>query len=81
MLANEKIGPLLFKLSLPAIIGMMVNALYNMVDTIFVGRWVGTLAIGAIAVAFPLQMLVHTTGQTIGAGGASIISRRYGRRQ
>ena len=78
MLANEKIGRLLFKLSLPAIIGMMVNALYNMVDTIFVGRWVGTLAIGALAVAFPLQMLVHTTGQTIGAGGASIISRRMG---
>ena len=78
MLANESVGKLLAKLSFPAIIGMMVNALYNMVDTIFVGRWVGTLAIGALAIAFPLQMLIHTTGQTIGAGGASIISRRMG---
>jgi len=57
---------------------MVINALYNMVDTIFVGRWVGTLAIGALAVAFPLQMLVHTIGQTIGTGGASVISRRMG---
>ena len=78
MLANESVGKLLAKLSFPAIIGMMVNALYNMVDTIFVGRWVGTLAIGALAIAFPLQMLIHTTGQTIGAGDASIISRRMG---
>lgn len=78
MLAHEPIGRLLTRLSLPAIIGMMVNALYNMVDTIFVGQWVGTLAIGALAVAFPLQMLVHTIGQTIGNGGASIISRRMG---
>lgn len=78
MLADEKIGRLLARLTLPTVMGMMVSALYNLVDTIFVGQWVGTLAIGALAIAFPLQMLVHTTGQVIGAGGASIISRRMG---
>ena len=58
MLAFEKIGKLLFKLSAPAIIGMMVQGLYNLVDTIFVGRFTGTLGIGGIAIAFPIQMIL-----------------------
>ncbi len=78
VLANDKIGKLLIKLSLPAIISMLVQALYNTVDTIFVGRWVGTLGIGAIAVALPIVMLIMAFTQIIGIGGASIISRRMG---
>jgi hypothetical protein len=50
---EEKIGSLLWKFSLPAIIGMLVNALYNIVDRIFVGRGVGAIAIAATTVAFP----------------------------
>lgn len=78
MLANEKVGRLLYSLSLPAIIGMMVQALYNVVDTIFVGKGVGTLGIGGIAVVFPIQMLILAIAQAIGIGGASRISRRMG---
>ena len=78
MLGREKIGRLLWKLSMPAIIGMMVQGLYNIVDTIFVGRFTGTLGIGGIAIAFPIQMILMGVGMTIGIGGASVISRRMG---
>jgi len=78
MLAREKIGPLLWKLSFPAIIGMMVHALYNIIDAIFVGHFVGTLGIGGIAIVFPIQMILMAVGMTIGIGGASLISRRMG---
>ena len=78
MLASEKTGKLLFKLSMPAIIGMLVQALYNLVDTIFVGRGVGTLGIGGIAIVFPIQIFIMAVAQTVGIGGASIISRRLG---
>jgi len=77
-LRKESLGLLLFKLSTPAVIGMLVNSLYNIVDAIFVGRGVGTLAIGAISIAFPVQMIVLAIGQLIGIGGASIISRSLG---
>ncbi len=78
MLANEDIGTLLLKLSLPAAVGMLVQALYNVVDTIFVGRGVGVLAIAGMSVAFPIQMIVMAVAQAIGIGGASIISRSLG---
>jgi len=78
MLAHEKIGRLLFKLSFPAIIGMMVHGLYNLVDTIFIGQYAGTLGIGGITIAFPIQMIMMGIGMTIGIGGASLISRRMG---
>ncbi len=78
MLASERIGRLLFKLSVPAIIGMVVHGLYNLVDTIFVGQYTGTLGIGGITIAFPIQMIMMGLGMTIGIGGASLISRRMG---
>lgn len=78
MLGSEKISKLLLKLSAPAIVGMMVQALYNLVDTIFVGRGVGTMAIAGLTIAFPIQMIVMAIAQTIGIGGASIISRSLG---
>jgi putative MATE family efflux protein len=84
MLADEKIGKLLFKLSVPATIGMLVQAFYNLVDTVFVGRAYGTesiQAIGGIAVAFPIQMIGMAVSLAIGIGGASIISRRLGERE
>jgi putative MATE family efflux protein len=80
MLAFEKIGKLLYKLSVPAIIGMMVQGLYNLVDTFFVGQYTGTLGIGGITIAFPIQMILMGIGMTIGVGGASLISRRMGER-
>jgi len=77
-LANEGIGRLLWKLSLPAAVGMFVMALYNVVDTIFIGRAVGTLAIAGLSVVFPVQMLMLGIGQMIGIGGASLLARSLG---
>lgn len=77
-LGNEKISKLLFNLSLPATIGMIVNALYNIIDTIFIGRGVGTLAIGGLTIAFPIQMLIMAFAQMVGIGSASAISRNLG---
>ena len=77
-LGEEKISKLLTKLSLPAIIGMMVNALYNLTDTIFIGQGVGSLGIAGVSIALPIQMIVMSIALTIGIGGASIISRSLG---
>ena len=78
MLEEEKISSLLWKLSLPAVIGMMTQALYNVVDTIFIGRGVGPMGIAGIAISFPIQLLVMAIAQMIGIGSASIISRNLG---
>ena len=83
LLGNEKISKLLLNLSAPATIGMVVTGLYNIVDTIFVGRALGDASvqgIAAIAVSFPVLMLSMAISLAIGLGGASIISRRLGAR-
>ncbi|WP_026477919.1 MATE family efflux transporter [Alkaliphilus transvaalensis] len=78
MLATEKIWKLLLKLSAPAMLGMVVNSLYNLVDTIFVGQFIGKMAIAGLTIVFPIQLLVMAVAQTIGIGGASMISRSLG---
>ena len=78
LLDNDHVGRLLLKLSLPAMVGMMVMSLYNIVDTIFVGKGVGTQAIGALSIAFPLQTLIMGISQMIGMGAASLLSRSLG---
>ena len=60
-LGTEKIRKLLFKLSTPVIIGLLVQALYNVVDTFFVGLAYGedsVQAIGGLSIAFPVQMII-----------------------
>ncbi|AER67441.1 MATE efflux family protein [Thermovirga lienii DSM 17291] len=78
MLANDSIGRLIIRLSLPAVVGMFVNGLYNLVDTIYIGHSVGALGIAGLSVSFPLQMLIGGTGAMLGIGSASIISRSLG---
>jgi putative MATE family efflux protein len=77
-LGTQKVGTLLFKLSTPAVIGMLVQALYNIVDTIFVGRSVGFMGIAGISIVFPIYLIMIAFCQIIGIGGASIISRSLG---
>ncbi|KXS42274.1 MULTISPECIES: MATE family efflux transporter [Methanohalophilus] len=80
-LGSENIGKLLFRLSAPAAVGMVVMGLYNIVDTIFVGRALGSESvqgIGGIAVSFPVMMIAMAISLAIGLGGSSIISRRLG---
>jgi putative MATE family efflux protein len=78
VLDDDRIGRLLFKLSLPAFLGMFVMMLYNVVDTIFIGHYVGTLGIAGLSIVFPLQMLTIGIGEMTGMGGASVVSRLIG---
>ena len=57
LLGEEKIGKLLWKFSVPAIVGMVINALYNVVDSIIVGNGVGEIALAAVAIAFPIMII------------------------
>lgn len=77
-LGHESIGKLLWKYSTPSIVAMLVNSLYNVVDAIFVGQGVGTNALAALAVCFPIQMFILAIAQVVGIGSASIISRSLG---
>lgn len=77
-LGTEPMGPLLLRMSAPAVTAMLVNSLYNLVDTIFVGHGVGTEALAALAVCFPIQMFILAAAQTAGIGSASVISRALG---
>ena len=79
MLGHMDVRKLLIKLSIPATIAMLINALYNLVDTIFVSWQDGEIAIGALSIAFPIQMIVMAIGLMIGIGSSSIFSRAYGR--
>jgi len=80
-LGSLSIGKLLAKLSIPATIGMMVMVLYNVVDTIFVAKYVGTMAIGGLAIVMPITMLISAVGMSLGVGGSSLISRYLGSRE
>lgn len=79
LLLRGNINGLLFKFSAPAIIGMVAGALYNIIDTIFVGRGVGSLAIAALSIVLPIQLFIMGIGTMIGVGSASVISRALGR--
>ena len=78
VLDDDRIGTLLLKMSLPAFFGLFVITLYNVVDTIFIGRYVGALGIAGLSICFPVQMLSMGIGQMTGMGGASLISRLIG---
>lgn len=77
-LGTEKIGKLLQKMAIPASAGILVMSVYFIVDTIFVGRFVGSLGIAAITVVMPITFFFSSMGMAIGVGGASIISRALG---
>lgn len=79
-LGNKRIGPLLAKLAIPTTIGMIANSLYNVVDTIFIGRGVGTLAIAGVGIVFPIQMIIMAIAQLFGMGAASMLSINLGRK-
>jgi putative MATE family efflux protein len=78
ILSTEKIGKLIWKYSLPSIVGMVVMSLYNVVDRIFIGQGVGPLAISGLALTFPFMILLMAFGLLIGAGAASRISITLG---
>lgn len=80
-LGEESVGKLLLKFSIPAITGMLVNALYNIVDRIYVGNGVGALAISGIVIAFPIMNIIMAFGMLVGIGTSSLISIRLGQKR
>ena len=77
-LGKANINSLLIKLSLPSMLAMFANAIYNLVDTIFVGRGVGSLGIGAVAIVLPIVAIVSSFAHLIGIGSATLMSRQLG---
>ncbi|MFP4371688.1 MAG: MATE family efflux transporter [Halanaerobium sp.] len=77
-MGREPIVKLLFKLSAPAIAGMLIQAMYNIVDSIYVGR-LSTDALSALSISFPVQMFLIAVGVGTGVGTSSLISRLLGK--
>ena len=81
ILGTEKIGKLIRKFSIPCIISMVVNALYNIVDQIFVGQGVGYLGNGATNIIFPLSILALAFALMIGDGTTAFLSLKLGEKK
>lgn len=80
-LEKENVSRLLLKFSIPAVIGMLVNALYSVVDRIFVGRGVGSLALSGVAVTFPITNVIMAVGMLVGTGAAALVSIKLGQKK
>ncbi|MDO4715421.1 MAG: MATE family efflux transporter [Bacteroidales bacterium] len=79
-LGTEPVGRLLFRFAMPAIVGMAAASLYNIVDAIFIGQFVGTEAINALAIAMPLMVLAAAVGMLVGVGASTLMSVRLGQK-
>ncbi|MEL6812334.1 MAG: MATE family efflux transporter [Bacteroidota bacterium] len=77
-LGTDSIGSLLVRQAVPASIGILVMSLNMIVDTIFVGRWIGPKAISAITVVIPVTFFIAAIGLAVGIGGSSVLSRALG---
>ncbi len=80
-LGEEKIGKLLWDFSVPAMVGMIVNALYNIVDSIFVGNGVGEIGLTAVTIAFPIMIILMAFGMLVGVGATALVSIRLGEKR
>jgi len=81
VLSEKKISRLLWDFSLPAITGLLVNALYNIVDSIFVGHGVGAIGLAAVTIAFPIMIILMGFGMLVGVGATTLISIRIGQQK
>jgi len=79
-LGTDRIGKLLVRYAVPAIVAMTASSLYNMVDSIFIGHGVGPLAISGLALTFPFMNLAAAFGALVGVGAATLISMRFGQK-
>ena len=77
-LGKDKIGNLLLSFSIPCVISMLINSIYNIVDQIFIGKGVGTLGNAATNVIFPLVIICNAVASLIGNGTSANLSLRLG---
>ncbi|SUB78423.1 Staphylococcal virulence regulator protein A [Porphyromonas macacae] len=79
MLEHEKIPKLLLHYAIPAVIGMLVNGLYNVVDRIFIGQGAGEYAIAGLTITFPILIFMQAFGMLIGSGASARVSIYLGK--
>lgn len=77
-LGSKPIGQLLAQYSIPAVVAMLVNAIYNVVDRIFIGQYAGENALAGLTMAFPIMLMIFAFASLIGIGGSSLLSIRFG---
>ena len=77
-LGNKDIKSLLIKQAVPASVGILFMSVNILVDTIFVGQWIGSLAIAAVTVVLPMTFFISSLGMAVGIGGSSVLSRALG---
>lgn len=80
-LGYQPVGRLLMRFAVPAVVSMLVNAVYNIVDQIFIGQGVGYLGNAATTVAFPIVTIVLSVGTLLGAGGSAYAAIKLGERK
>jgi len=80
-IGKEPMGKLLLSFSIPAIIGMLVNALYNIVDRIYLGQGVDHLAIAGVGLVMPIMMIIIAFSMLVGIGANSLFAIRMGERR
>lgn len=82
-LGTENIFKLLLKYSIPSIIGMLINAIYNIVDRIFIGQSpdLGSLGIGALSITFPIYIIIMGIASLFGNGGSILFSIYLGKKE
>lgn len=78
IMEDNNIGKVIWKFAIPGIIASLISAIYNIVDTAFIGMLNDTLAMAAVSVVFPLFILINAVGQLIGVGASSYIARLLG---
>lgn len=79
--AQGKLFPMILQFSIPAAISLLISAIYNIVDRIFVGNFVGTSALAGLSICFPLSYMMMAFGLMCSAGGASLFSLFAGQRE
>jgi putative MATE family efflux protein len=77
-IGTDPIGRLLLDFSIPAIIGMLVNAVYNIVDRIYIGQGVDALGIAGVGIVMPIMMIIQAVSMLVGIGANSLFAIRLG---
>ncbi len=77
-LGTKPIGKLLWEYSLPGVVAMLVGAVYNILDRVFIGQFSGEGALAGLTVAFPFMMLTFALANLVGIGGGALIAIRFG---
>ena len=80
-MGTASIPKIVMQFSVPAIISMLVEALYNIVDRYFVGQGVGSLGIGGITICFPIALFIMAMSMMVGVGGNTLFAIRLGERK